>query len=91
MSKPHWTGIFKVLEECGELTTVLGKLGPYPDGNHPDGKGNLIRRLEDELADVIAASTYFAENNGLDLEYIKARIAMKKQTYDEWILTGVPF
>jgi NTP pyrophosphatase (non-canonical NTP hydrolase) len=91
--KPNdrWTGYCKVLEECGELTTVLGKLGPYPDGNHPDGKGDLIRRLEDEIADVIASTTYFAENNGLDLEYIKARLQMKKKTYAEWVLTGVPF
>lgn len=87
----RWTGFYKVLEECGELATVLGKLGPYPDGNHPDGKGDLIRRIEEEIADVIASTTYFAENNNLDLEFIKARIAMKKQIYAEWVLTGVPF
>lgn len=91
MKNERWLGIYKVQEECGELVTVLGKLAVYPDGNHPDGKGNLIRRLEDEIADAIASSTYFAENNDLNLEYIKARIAMKKQTYGEWILTGVPF
>lgn len=94
----RWTGYCKVIEEGGEvikemsaLITVLGKLGPYPDGKHPDGKGDLIRRIEEEIADVIASTTYFAENNNLDLEFIKARIAMKKQTYAEWVLTGVPF
>jgi len=87
----QWQGIFKVLEECGELSTVLGKLGPYPDGNHPDGAGNLIDRLQDELGDVLAACTYFAQINNLDLEYIAKRKAKKEETYKGWILTGVPF
>jgi NTP pyrophosphatase (non-canonical NTP hydrolase) len=90
MNQDRWLGIYKVLEECGELTTVLGKLGPYPDGNHPDGAGNLVDRMQDELADVIAASTYFAKKNGLDVAYINARVAKKLATYEEWVLTGIP-
>lgn len=87
----RWAGYCKVLEECGELTAVLGKLGPYPDGEHPDGAGNLIRRIEEELADVIAACTYFKDENGLDTQFIADRIERKLQTYREWVLTGIPF
>ena len=37
-------GLVKLSEECGELTTVACKLIAYPDGKHPDGKGDLKER-----------------------------------------------
>jgi len=70
---------------------VLGKLGAYPDGDHPDGAGNLVDRLHDEIADVLAACTYFAQLNNLDLRYIANRKTKKEETYKKWVLTGVPF
>lgn len=65
-----WNGIAKLIEECGELTCVLGKLIAYPNGNHPDEKyqSPLVIRLDDEIADVIAACEYFIERNKLDHE-----------------------
>ena len=85
-----WRGIHKVTEECGELLQVLGKLGPFPSGNHPDGKGDLKDRLEEELADLQAACAYFAVINGLDTEKMKARTNHKIARFNHWGLTGIP-
>ena len=55
----QWRGIHKLTEEIGELGQVIGKLGEFPSGNHPDGGPQLRQRLEEELADVEAAILYF--------------------------------
>jgi len=68
-----WKGIFKVQEETGELNQELGKLAVFPHGRHPDGKGDLIHRVTDEIADVLAAIEYFVEQGGLDRDRIKLR------------------
>lgn len=86
----QWRGLFKVVEECGELLQVLGKLGPFPSGEHPDGKGHLKPRIEDEIADLAAATSYFGETNGLDLERARGRARRKHEQFREWGLTGVP-
>ncbi len=53
----------KLVEELGELLQLLGKLSAFPDGIHPDGKGELKYRLLDEIADVYAALRYFREQH----------------------------
>jgi NTP pyrophosphatase (non-canonical NTP hydrolase) len=55
-----WIGIAKLQEEMGELQAVLGKLHAYPDGQHPDMRYSapLTHRLQEELADVIAACQF---------------------------------
>lgn len=83
----HWRGIFKVIEEMGELQQVLGKLGPFPDGNHPGHDESLTSMLSDELADLNAALDWFMNRNGIELDvdrYIK-----KYERFDEWILSGI--
>lgn len=82
-----WRGIFKLIEEQGELLTVLGKLGPFPDGVHPDGAGNLRPRLVDELSDVKAAIEYFEDANSLMRDH--NRVHQKNERYRKWTLTGV--
>lgn len=85
----RWKGIHKLVEECGEVVQIAGKLGPFPDGNHPDGRGNLRRRMEDELADVAAASAYLIQQEKLDTDYITKRGARKLAQFNEWGLTGI--
>lgn len=87
--KEQWKGIYKLTEECGEVIQIAGKLGPFPDGNHPDRGGNLRRRMEDELADLSAAATYLIQQEKLDGNYIKERAARKLAQFQEWGLTGI--
>lgn len=82
-------GIFKLIEECGEVIQVAGKLGPFPQGDHPDGAGPLKERLEDELADLTAASRYVIETNGLDAVRMEARARAKLKRFQDWGLTGI--
>ena len=90
MKTEQWRGIFKLTEECGEVLQLLGKIGPFPDGAHPDGKGDLAPRISDEVADLYAALDYFVEKNSLDTNAIQDRRAAKKSKFDEWGLTGIP-
>lgn len=83
-----WRGLFKLIEEMGELSQVLGKLGPFPYGNHPDGGPVLQQRLEEELADVQAAIIYFREQN--KLSHLPERCDAKLDKFRQWGLTGVP-
>ncbi len=85
-----WRGIHKWTEESGELSTELGKLGPYPIGPHPDGKGDLELRATMEIADVYAVLDYFTAVNGLDRQAIEERRAAKLAKFHAWKLTGIP-
>lgn len=84
----RWIGIYKLTEEMGELNQVLGKIGPFPDGEHPDGGPPLAQRAAEEMADVEAAIQYFREQNNLDP--LPERRAHKLQLFRQWGLTGVP-
>ena len=85
-----WKGIFKLQEECGELVQALGKAGPFPIGPHPDGKGTMTNRLQEEIADVYAALDYFVETNTqLNSTIIAIRRATKLDLFREWGLDGV--
>jgi len=78
-------GLTKLIEECGELAQIAAKKIAYPDTDvHPDGKGSLIGRLEDEVADVMAAIAFVAEKLGLDEARMFARGDAKRKQYQEW-------
>lgn len=84
-----WHGAHKLSEECGELVQVLGKLAVYPSGDHPDGKGSLITRLEEEIADVMAAQAYvIGANPQLSMLRIQRRMEQKHAKFCEWGLDG---
>lgn len=82
--KEDWQGIFKLIEEMGEVQQLLGKIGAYPDGHHPDRKGPLKERLQDELGDLLAAFEYFIEINDLDAIAITSHEEYKRELFKKW-------
>lgn len=78
-------GLAKLNEECGELLQVIGKrLAYYTTDDHPDGGPPLTERLEDEIADVVAACKFVAEANGLDQKRIGERGDKKLVLFRKW-------
>lgn len=81
---PQWAGISKLVEECGEVQQVCGKLlGTRGAVEHWDGT-NLKTRLEDEIADVVAAAFFVTQKNGLDEERMADRVEEKLRRFEEW-------
>lgn len=78
-------GLTKLTEECGELIQIAAKKIAFMETDlHPDGKGSMRERLQEELADVAAASTFVAQQFGLDTEQIKQRAALKLHAFQTW-------
>lgn len=77
-------GLYKLVEECGELQQVIGKILAYPTGDHPDGAGSLTSRLEEELADVQACCMFVIRKHNLDREFISNRKWKKISRYNKW-------
>ena len=82
----RWQGIYKLNEEMGELQQILGKLGPFPHGNHPSGM-DLVEAVKNEIADVYAALHYFVHKNKLVID--NEKIDQKLDKYETWGLSGV--
>lgn len=81
-----WPGMSKVIEECGELQQVLGKIIALGgETEHWDGT-DLRDRVRDELADLAAAIEFFIEMNeddkGFDL--IAERAERKLELFQQW-------
>lgn len=77
-------GLSKLIEESGEMLQTLGKMIAIGSmGDHWDGT-NLKDRVEDEIADVLAAIKFFAEKNGLDHEKMRVRKLEKYDTFCQW-------
>lgn len=93
MTKPtpfqRWKGIAKLNEECGEVVQIIGKLMAYPNGQHPDGEGDLKQRLGDELADVQAAIEYFVFRNPIDEIRLNKRRKKKFKQFCKWEMAGI--
>lgn len=77
-----WQGLVKMQEECAELSVELAKLSAYPEGFHPDGRGECIRRVETEMADVVAAIQFFCARHGIVLDW--ERVDRKVALFTEW-------
>ncbi len=85
-----WPGISKLLEECGELTQVAGKLlGSGGATRHWDGT-DLRQRLEEELADLEAAILFLKQHNELDTGAIAVRVAKKLALFNQWHRAPAP-
>lgn len=78
-------GLGKLIEECGELVQILGKkLAYFHTDRHPDKKGSMKRRMEEEIADVRAASEFVIDENDLDRDFIEERTQMKLKKFRRW-------
>ena len=78
-------GLAKLLEECGELSQVAAKkLAYFHTDDHPDGAGSLDKRLQDEIADVIAACIFVAAKFGLNTAAINDRCDRKLALFVQW-------
>ena len=80
-------GLAKLVEEIGELTQVAGKKMAYTDGNHPDGKGDLNSRMQEEMGDVVAAIAFVSKKLSLDAIAIDAIAECELTTV---VLNGLP-
>lgn len=79
-----WPGLSKLIEECGEVVQVAGKLlGTGGNTNHWDGT-DLRERLQEEVADVIAAAQFVVEQCKLDPYVINDRTREKLLLFDMW-------
>ncbi len=79
-----WPGLSKLVEEMGEVLQVAGKtMGTGGLAMHWDGS-DLRKRLEEEIADTMAAIRFFTEHNGLDEERIAQRAEQKYKLFCTW-------
>ena len=82
-------GLSKLTEEMGECGQIIGKMLQYPDlmmdnaKSHPDGT-NLRRRLEEEMADTLAAIRFASMKMDLDISRIFSRQVEKEQLFNQW-------
>jgi len=80
-----WNGLSKLIEECGEVSQVAGKIiGNDGALQHWDGS-NLRRRMRQELADLLAAIDFFMVTNGLAYDVqIQSRRKRKLKRFIKW-------
>lgn len=78
-------GLTKLIEECGEVTQIAAKIiaFPYTD-EHPDGIGSMRARLENEVADVLAATAFVIGKFGLSKARIDTRATVKHALFTTW-------
>lgn len=78
-------GLVKLLEELGELSQIAAKkLAYYDTDEHPDGNGSIKKRIEDEMADVLAAIDFSIAAHGLDEGRILDRAEAKLALFKSW-------
>jgi len=85
----RWPGLAKLIEECGELQQVAGKLIATGGESHYWDDTDLHERLHEELADTLAAVRFFVKMNGLDSNRIDARVGEKLQKFEAWQKRGL--
>lgn len=79
-------GLVKLVEECGELIQIAAKKMTRMDSDeHWDGQGKISERLENEIADVIAATYVVIGNFGLDKQRILDRASIKRKLFRQWM------
>lgn len=85
-----WPGLSKLMEECGEVVQVGGKLmGTGGEEQHWEGS-NLRERMEEELGDLTAAVAFVIDHQGLDFNKIEERARAKRALFEEWHKEGDP-
>lgn len=80
----NWAGLSKLVEECGEVIQVCGKIiATGGDTEHWEG-ADLAERLEAELGDLLAACEFVVDKNNLDGEAILTCRDAKLDIFEEW-------
>lgn len=86
ISAETWPGLAKLVEECGEVIQIIGKL--IATGGRTDhwSGTDLAKALEDELGDVEAAITFVLSVNfeRLDHRRIYDRAHRKANIFHDW-------
>jgi len=80
----RWPGLAKLIEECGELQQVAGKLIATGGTARYWDDTDLHERLLEELADTLAAVRFLVETNGLDSNRIFSRVEEKVRKFEAW-------
>lgn len=81
----EWCGLFKVMEECGELITVCAKLCATGGDTRYWGDVDLRERLIEEIGDVMAAVEFFITYNMREhIDAIHERKRMKRELFEQW-------
>lgn len=90
MSAPYsigserWNGLSKLIEEAGEIVQVAGKI-IATGGNRQHWEGSDLKvRLEEEIADLVAAVQFMTERGAIDGDHIRRRAARKLETFTRW-------
>jgi hypothetical protein len=85
-----WPGLSKVVEESGELGTILGKIMATGGSTHYWGGRDLRVELVDEIADLRAALDFFVSVNLSDDQAAIKRLAdrerVKARLFTRWHL-----
>lgn len=83
-------GLGKMVEEAGELLTVLGKLIAVDGGSEYWENRNLYNDLEEELGDMLASIEFFLSCNEdiVSPKWIGKRREEKVRLYREWRANG---
>lgn len=81
-----WPGLSKLVEECGEVLQVVGKLiATGGSVEHWDRNSSLADALREEIADVMAACYFVVEeNNTLGTMEFWNRIDAKLDKFRNW-------
>jgi NTP pyrophosphatase (non-canonical NTP hydrolase) len=80
----NWPGLAKLIEECGEVIQVAGKImATNGEVAHWDGT-DLRDRLQEEIGDLVAAIGFVGEYNDLDLDTVEKRIDKKAELFEKW-------
>lgn len=84
MTMAH-NGLAKLAEELGELQQVVGKILAYGMNEHPDGKGALNKRFEEEAGDVLAAIRFVSlVHDEIDISTVMKRMDDKLALFMKW-------
>jgi NTP pyrophosphatase (non-canonical NTP hydrolase) len=82
----EWPGLSKLIEECGEVLQIVGKLIAV-DGDvsapHWD-RQDLKESLENELADLMAAIDFIGDHCEIDTARISNRAEVKRALFEKW-------
>lgn len=81
-------GVAKLVEECGEVLQIAGKLITVNgENNYWEGR-DIHQEFSEELADLLAAVTFTIDRSGLDQGEIYERATMKLARFKRWHETG---